>query len=544
MTLSTAQTIDLLMTKSIVNGENANVIKLLEFFPLENMKEYDSNNLLQKYLLIATKNGAKTIARTLIDVWNGRCYGNTMTTVYPEEKIYTEEEFEESLKEKEEEEDPKEKIPTEFSHPGGDFRSNRLPLLTYMFLDYVFTDDVLAFLADIFKYETTFMNHLEALIYYDQSSIVGIGIRRLVETYGDLTYNEYAIIFELAESNENELMQTLIGDRIKFQSPYSDIPLWVKNFFEEEGEKTENNNELTEKETQKIEEVLPTEELLPTEEELFNEIKNEYDGKSYEIPSRKEFVDKIFEGLSKVNLKIDHERIEEARFAIERVFAMSTNEEFKEMIGPVIITEDRERLDNDVEIFRILGPVNPQFNVDLARDHVCYKYGGCRMFTCNEFEIFDPDDDTIDENVDWFIGSCQYCYNRIKNRYHAIRRPLSLGGWVGCFCSDVCIKAEVLDLDTSDASLVEKMTDEVLFLLSKYGIQDRIVVDNSDFSKFINSENGNIKNIEGENIEEENIEEEEIRYTESIDDEEDNVSIEEVRDNEDNEEVEYSEENK
>lgn len=97
------------------------------------------------------------------------------------------------------------------------------------------------------------------------------------------------------------------------------------------------------------------------------------------------------------------------------------------------------------ELSAILGPCNPLTNTQYQlEDHVCFKYGGCRMFYCNCFNsmVYPDNDDTAPyyPNVPtWFAGECDYCKNVIGKRCYAVRMPLVGGGWKGTYCSKDCM---------------------------------------------------------------------------------------------------------
>lgn len=92
------------------------------------------------------------------------------------------------------------------------------------------------------------------------------------------------------------------------------------------------------------------------------------------------------------------------------------------------------------EFNRIFGPVN------------CGSWGckfspdkKCRMLICLCCE---NDDGFENEDVDWFVGSCDFCEDEIFLKESTLRIPLEGGGWKGCFCSFQCIREAYLDGDT------------------------------------------------------------------------------------------------
>lgn len=130
---------------------------------------------------------------------------------------------------------------------------------------------------------------------------------------------------------------------------------------------------------------------------------------------------------------------------------------------------------NDFSIFREYGPVNTFYSYKPDDDDDCCKYGGCRMFLCNEYE--DTDDSgiqidimSIDEqqfDLHWFRGCCQVCDKPISNEHYALRMPLVGGGWKGCFCSEKCLLDSSFDKHTK--FLIQNMMDQ----LQTIGIRER-----------------------------------------------------------------------
>jgi hypothetical protein len=70
-------------------------------------------------------------------------------------------------------------------------------------------------------------------------------------------------------------------------------------------------------------------------------------------------------------------------------------------------------------------------------------------------------------HYEWFRGSCDICLKRISHKHHAVRQPLSHGGWRGCFCSISCMKQEITD---PGCSLMVGRIQEQLDII---GIRDR-----------------------------------------------------------------------
>jgi len=157
-------------------------------------------------------------------------------------------------------------------------------------------------------------------------------------------------------------------------------------------------------------------------------------------------------------------------------YAISTVFEKIQMLEPIV------KLDkfDDSSIFREFGPVNTIYTLcpqHLDQDHICVKYGGCRMLLCREFEEMNYDGEPIDimsnddcyDTIDWFRGKCDICLNKIAKRHLSIRQPLYHGGWKGCYCSFECM---ITDIDQED-TYISLMIGRVKEQLNTIGIRDR-----------------------------------------------------------------------
>lgn len=152
-------------------------------------------------------------------------------------------------------------------------------------------------------------------------------------------------------------------------------------------------------------------------------------------------------------------------------YAISTVQEKILMLEPVM------KLDNfdDTALFQEYGPVNTMytFSEGYGDNYICSQYGGCRMFTCTEFEDCGPDGYEFDimsihdtEIVpDWYRGTCDHCHKKVK-KYHAVRMPLLCGGWKGCYHLK-CLEERVSDPIT--ALMVGRIKEQ----LNVIGIRDR-----------------------------------------------------------------------
>ena len=153
----------------------------------------------------------------------------------------------------------------------------------------------------------------------------------------------------------------------------------------------------------------------------------------------------LLKGFQKFNLDVIH--LNKTREYLKDKLENLNEEERVKYVYSFINQDVLNQLVENINLFNIMGPSNPITNGDFTQTtHICYKYGGCRMFYCNcfEAEIFGPDNDDSQEpyypNIpQWFTGKCQHCKREIEKRCYAIRRPLPQGGWRGTYCSWNCL---------------------------------------------------------------------------------------------------------
>jgi hypothetical protein len=117
---------------------------------------------------------------------------------------------------------------------------------------------------------------------------------------------------------------------------------------------------------------------------------------------------------------------------------------------------------------RMFGPVN-------RRTIECISAvisGGCRMLTCRCIVEYDDDEDEdTDVSPDgWFTGNCDRCTKIIRDLSHALRFPLATGGWVGCYCSEDCIRKQPPRITTALTDLLLTQSMEAMVTV---GILDR-----------------------------------------------------------------------
>lgn len=270
---------------------------------------------------------------------------------------------------------------------------------------------------------------------------VGIACDRITKAYGKIRYDMLITLQQIASVEENAIIINFLNEKIRKRTPYKDIPTWVLDF------RQKANGQVT-----------PTK-LLPTFEQtqyLPPDIK-------ITLPSDYTLIDLYRRKLLESDLSLNN-------FTV-RLSKMTTDE--KTMIFKPVLERlayaDRQR---STVLFRLYGPA--MLSMDPTLDEL--RYGGKRMF----ISITNPEID-IDGNVevgDWFTGSCDMCLLKIERRWHSVRKPLSSGGWRGCYCSWKCVRDGLItpvkfdglpEADILTRSLVDQIEGEMKII----GIQDR-----------------------------------------------------------------------
>ncbi len=158
---------------------------------------------------------------------------------------------------------------------------------------------------------------------------------------------------------------------------------------------------------------------------------------------------------------------------------------------------------DNVNLFRVLGPVNPSADIDYSELTIDLKdddgnltgetepdedkiFGGARMFLDLTSEYDEEQDEHLSE---WFFGSCIQCHSRIKYKHYAVRQPIITGGWFGCYCSWDCVRDYT-------QTIYENQNVSFKFRDLEYeheGNSDND--DNSDEDEEIKEENANLRNV-------------------------------------------------
>lgn len=317
----------------------------------------------------------------------------------------------------------------------------------YLFLLPQVEEETLRFLARNIE-ETTFVECIQELIAYDGGEMTRQATQRLIDVYG-INEGKANLLNELyleavggEENNGNSAVAEVLYQNYVRYAPYAPIPTWMGNYTDLVELPYEDEIEVPE----------PTTPLLQLPQTV------------------EEQADFLLAGLHDIGIAVDD--VAQAYHQTLELLVQATPEERLLLLKPALISNTRKYLEADVELFRILGPANAIYGADLSDNtHPCMKYGGCRMFTCVHTAVLDDDEDTHYDEADWFLGYCEECRKRIRNRYHAVRKPLPHGAWDGCYCSWKCVRESFTEPAIGEFAIIQSLEDQMHTL----GIQDRLV---------------------------------------------------------------------
>jgi hypothetical protein len=292
----------------------------------------------------------------------------------------------------------------------------------------------------------TYIELMDDLIIGDSSPNVTTACSKADEIFGPQPYETYKIVNEHAIEMENYRVEEYTITWMEQTAPYAPIPEWVQNY---SGDPLVTNSEL-EASLAKLEEV------------------------SFQLPPDEEAVNLLTAGLSQNGVSV--EDIEQVREYLLAKLSVSTRKEKIQLLRPIIENQAEEILYGDKVLFRIFGPANPLVNQDLTLKTVSSKYGGCRMFLC---DIFDYDED-FDYVYDWFNGACDECHLRIREKWHAVRKPRHAGGWTGSYCSWKCVRDSLMTEGQEPNLLIRELINIFEKQIKEIGIQDRLADSNNN----------------------------------------------------------------
>ena len=353
-----------------------------------------------------------------------------------------------------------------------------LPALTQLFLNTNISREVLVFAIGCFPDKQPLDFYID-LVNMNGDMLALKAAALLDNIFPDMPSDNWLLLHQLTEACDDEdeyrnpMLRTFFETKLAEKSASVSKPDWIRDY--------------------------PVVDILPVPDT---------------IPSVRQAVDLLLEDLKQQNISvmsnttnesIDVQHGNEVKEQLISQYAIST------IIEKIAMLSHIKHIDifDDIPIFREFGPVNTLYSVTdtaLDPDHPCSKYGGCRMFTCTEFEQINTDGEEIDimaidefhdhyestifeytpygqtekvseiitintigtpiTQIDWFRKSCDICLKPISHKHHALRKPLLHGGWRGCYCSS-CFKLTVTN--PNEAIMVGRVLEQ----LDVIGIRDR-----------------------------------------------------------------------
>ena len=352
-----------------------------------------------------------------------------------------------------------------------------MPLRIYMLMSLTFSDSTLRLVRKLCP-DDTFEEQMHDLIDADEVPMTAYAVRRLLEQYPDKPLETYMNLYAYAEEKKNDTLVDFLEDKVKEMAPPCKKPSYMRTFDEKltlPNDDCCNHNHLVDMAT-----------LLM---ERLGTFRIEIKGKDNVEDAQKYITSILLSSVSQRNILLQ---------AITKGTEDGTND---------------HSLHDEKIIFSLLGPLNA-FPMKLpgSPDCICMYYGGCRMFGCCEFEIDDEDEEIIPSFVkhqggwggeiipssggwggeiipssggwggeitngsimeDWYTGNCEFCFLKIPNRFWSVRRPLSSGGWKGCYCTWGCVREEIIDLNLREGASLIALTETMEADMHEIGIADQ-----------------------------------------------------------------------
>lgn len=314
---------------------------------------------------------------------------------------------------------------------------DKIPFRIQLCMSRLISDDVIYALSIAVDDLFTTGNLLNDFLLYEASDEATVGCFRVIKLLGSLSFDEYRELLDRGRAQENETIITVANSELTKISPNAPIPGWVNNQYDE----------------------IPNEDDLPLPEQPELPSMNEVDAVNIESAI----------SLLTSSSDIIGEDKEKMAETLRMTIPQMTKEEKYNLLLPLFARERAIEMQQNKELFRLLGPVNAQPTMPfMDSDFICERYGGCRMFLCGCIDRFTEDNQQ--ENEDWFTGYCLTCNKQISNVCHCIRRPVTLGGWTGVYCSIPCLKDDLEEPNLLLAPLIAVVENQ----LKMYGIQDRV----------------------------------------------------------------------
>lgn len=397
-----------LLTRAIEEDDIKDVQEQLTNIDLSDMSLAASNSLLAKLLAKTVKLRQEAVARALIDKW------------------------------------------TEYN-----FMEIQTPIITQLFSLPLITTETLRWITQLYP-DITFIRHMTSLIDNDSSPEIMQAAVKLTRVYPSQSVDVYEALLrycndqKIIEDYPNVVMMEFIKSEYEKVAPYAPKPSWIIEFRESKGSRLSDADLKRD-----ICREIPIHALLLDE---------------------KEALDILTNGLSIAD-----------RQKVQNGYLQLPDEKKRELLHAVSHRKRLLEMTENIELYRIFGPSNLSWDIativnDDIKDTInpCKDHGGCRMFTCNEIEVYnnemerltDPEEEEepVKDPLAWFRGNCDFCHRKIEKPCYAVRLPLTMGAWAGCYCS----WEHVRDDNNSTDFLQEKMIILHEEKMKKIGIYDRM----------------------------------------------------------------------
>ena len=321
-----------------------------------------------------------------------------------------------------------------------DIITGQLDHLTSLFINERVSDDALKMIVKKYYYTKPIEYYIENLIQHESTPNTLLAVNKLADLFAPVNNNVWQYLYNLSiyryESHgiTNELVESFIKEKLNETGPMIIKPKWIINTFN----------------------------TLSTHNDLISKLYNKYN-----IPN-------IFPIFSSFNAMKIIPRPRESMDQLKELYNQSNEKEKINLLKPYLLSLYRLTLNQNPNIFKVVGPANIMVDADLSLDDPCCYYGGCRMFTCHDYVELPNDIDEFSEIniygfISWFKGACDFCNNGIPYMHYAVRKPVYNGGWIGCYCSWECVIADT----AADEFAVHQLIDIFKKELMTHTIYDR-----------------------------------------------------------------------
>jgi hypothetical protein len=317
-----------------------------------------------------------------------------------------------------------------------EYEGDIFPCIPTLFLDYAMPFRNLYFMMEALRDVISIEEIAIELFEKGSGQQLQTALRDLFDMVGEPSGELYRKLYDEANNSKNQVAIDFMSDLQTYYTKPAPKPKYIFNIIAEEETEAEEG---TEEET---EEELPEEsDLVEEADGIVDEMKEKGESLYGDIDQCVEY---LTAGLTKFGIEVVD--LDQTKAVLKEKLSLMSEDELKKYMNSFLSQDMMDLLNKNDELLQVLGPANPLVGGDFTQlEHVCFKYGGCRMLFCNCFEgdIVNPQDDDSQPyypNIpQWFTGKCKQCNRKIHKRCYAVRRPLPQGGWRGTYCSWNCL---------------------------------------------------------------------------------------------------------